>query len=104
MGRRLVLNFKEEGEEVRWALAVAEKTGDEITIRHLDPKLPGALRRWEDVVGEGRIKLVYEEEDTNEELIEVQLNPRGNGAFRRLVRFGASETMTYQRVRKEPAP
>ena len=104
MGRRLVLNFEEKGEEVRWTLVVAQKSGDQITIRQLDPELPGALRRWENVIGEDRIKEVYDDNDTNDKLREVQLNPRGNAAFRRLVRFGASETMTYQRVRKEPAP
>jgi hypothetical protein len=104
MGRRLVLNFEEGGEDVRWTLAVAEKSGDQINVRHLDPKLPGALRRWENVIGEARIKLFYEEDGTSENLREVQLDPRGNGAFRRLMRFGASETMTYQRVRKEPTP
>ena len=104
MGRRLVLNFEEGGEDVRWTLAVAEKSGDQIKVRHLDPKLPGALRRWENVIGEGRIKLFYEEDGASETLREVQLDPRGNGAFRRLMRFGASETMTYQRVRKEPTP
>lgn len=104
MGRRLVLNFEEKGEEVRWTLVVAQKSGDQITIRQLDPELPGALRRWENVVGEGRIKEVYDDNDTKDKLREVQLDPRGNGAFRRLVRFGASETMTYQRVPKEPSP
>ena len=104
MGRRLVLNFEEKGEEVRWTLVVAKKSGDQITIRQLDPKLPGALRRWENVVGEDRIKLVYDEDDPNDKLREVQLDPLGNGAFRRLVRFDASETLTYQRVQKEPTP
>ena len=104
MGRRLVLNIEGEGESPRWTLAVAQKSGDQIVVRQLDPKLPGALRRWENVVGEGRIKEVYDDNDTKDKLREVQLDPRGNGAFRRLVRFGASETMTYQRVRKEPAP
>ena len=104
MGRRLVLNFEEGGEDVRWTLAVAEKSGDQIKVRHLDPKLPGALRRWENIIGEDRIKLFYEEDGTSENLREVQLDPRGNGAFRRLMRFESSETMTYQRVRKEPTP
>ena len=104
MGRRLVLNIEGEGESPRWTLAVAQKSGDQIAVRQLDPELPGALRRWENVVGEDRIKEVYDDNDTNDKLREVQLDPRGNGAFRRLVRFGASETMTYQRVRKEPAP
>ena len=104
MGRQLVLNLEGEGEGPRWTLAVAQKSGDQIVVRQLDPKLPGALRRWENVVGEGRIKEVYDDNDTKDKLREVQLDPRGNGAFRRLVRFGASETMTYQRVRKEPAP
>jgi hypothetical protein len=104
MGRRLVLNIEGEGQSPRWTLAVAQKSGDQILVRQLDPKLPGALRRWGNVVGEDRIKLVYDEDDPNDKLREVQLNPRGNAAFRRLVRFGASETMTYQRVQKEPTP
>ena len=104
MGRRLVLNIEGESESPRWTLAVAQKSGDQIVVLQLDPKLPGALRRWENVVGEGRIKEVYDDNDTKDKLREVQLDPRGNGAFRRLVRFGASETMTYQRVPKEPAP
>ena len=103
MGCRLVLNLA-EAEGTRWTLMVADRKGDQMQVRSFDASPTGAIARWETIIGSDNVVKIHRDNDPNEKLKEIQLNPKSNRQFKKLVDGGASELVMYQRVKTQPSP
>jgi hypothetical protein len=103
MGCRLVLNLAEE-KGTRWTVMVAERSGDQLNVRSFDAAQTGAIARWESIIGSDHVVKIHRDDDPNEKLKEIQLNPKSNRQFKKLVEGGASELVMYQRLKNQPSP
>lgn len=103
MGCRLVLNLAEE-EGARWTVMVAERNKDQLNVRSFDAAQTGSIARWEAIIGSDNVVKIHRDDDPNEKLKEIQLNPKSNRQFKKLVDGGASELVMYQRVKNPPSP
>ena len=66
-----------------------------------DASQDGALTSWEDVLGSKRVTTLHKNDDPTDKVREVQLNPRSNCQFRKLVKHGSTDLVTYTRVASE---
>ena len=97
MGRRLVLSMPQE-EGGRHSVLVAQRHGTSLTIRSFDPKEDGAIDGWEAELGHDRVVKIHKKDDPTNKLKEVQLNPKNTCQFKKLVKQGTSELVTYTKV------
>jgi hypothetical protein len=56
------------------------------------------------VLGHDRVVKIHKKDDPTNKLREVQLNPKSTCQFRKLVREGSNELVTYTRVTAGGAP
>lgn len=97
LGRRMVLNIPQE-KGGRYTLLIATRHGDVLEIQTLDPKEPGALDTWQEILGHENVVKLHKNDDPTDKLREVQLNPKNTWQFRRLLRKGKTTSVTYNRV------
>jgi hypothetical protein len=103
LGRRLVLNLpQQEGE--RYSALVAERHGQTIVLRAFDPEADGAIDGWEELLGHDRVVKIHKKDNPTKKLKEVQLNPKNRCQFRKLVKHGTTELVTYTKVPDGAAP
>ena len=103
LGRRLVLSLpQEEGE--RYSALVAERHGHTLVLRAFDPEVEGAIDGWEELLGHDRVVKIHKKDNPTKKLKEVQLNPKNRCQFRKLVKHGTTELVTYTKVPEGAAP
>jgi len=103
MGRSLVLSTPSETRG-RHSVMVARIRGDKLEVRAFDPEQKGGIDTWEHVLGHERVVKIHKKDDPTNKLREVQLNPKSTCQFRKLVREGSHELVTYTRVREGRTP
>ena len=97
LGRRLVLSLpQDEGD--RYTTLVAERHGKFLTVKKFDPKEQGAVDGWEELLGHDRVVKIHKKDNPTKKLKEVQLNPKNRCQFRKLVKRGTTELVTYTKV------
>ena len=99
-GRRHVLSIDLDDSN-RKMIMVAQRRGNHLDVLSFDASQEGALTSWEDVLGSKRVTTLHKNDDPTDKVREVQLNPRSNCQFRKLVKHGSSDLVTYTRVASE---
>lgn len=103
LGRRLVLSLRQE-EGGRYTALVAERHGETLVLRSFDPAADGAVDGWEELLGHDRVVKIHKKDNPTKKLKEVQLNPKNRCQFRKLVKHGTTELVTYTKVPEGTAP
>jgi hypothetical protein len=103
LGRRLVLSLPQE-EGGRYTALVAERQGETLVLRSFDPAADGAIDGWEELLGHDRVVKIHKKDNPTKKLKEVQLNPKNRCQFRKLVKHGTTELVTYTKVADGAAP
>ena len=99
-GRRHVLSIDLDDSN-RKMIMVAQRRGNHLDVLSFDASQEGALTSWEDVLGSKRVTTLHKNDDPTDKVREVQLNPRSNCQFRKLVKHGSTDLVTYTRVASE---
>lgn len=97
LGRKRILSIPQLSGD-RHSVASAERHGNTIVIRTFDAKAEGAIEKWEELIGADRMLKLYQKDNPDKKLREVQLNPKNTCQFRKLLREGTSEAVTYTRM------
>ena len=103
LGRRLVLSLPQE-QGGRYTILVAERHGQTLILKAFDPEAQGAIDGWEELVGHDRVVKIHRQDNPTKKLKEVQLNPKNRCQFRKLVKHGTSELVTYTKISEGSAP
>ncbi len=102
LGRKRILSFPQKDSD-RYSVVVAQRRGDMLEVRAFDPEQDDAIENWESTIGADRMLQIHRKDDPEKRLKEVQLNPKNTRQFRALLREGATELVTYARVKdREP--
>ena len=87
LGRKRILSIPQLSGD-RHSVASAERRGNTIVIRTFDAKAEGAIEKWEELIGADRMLKLYQKDNPDKKLREVQLNPKNTCQFRKLLREG----------------
>ena len=98
LGRKRILSFPQKDSD-RYSVVVAQRRGDMLEVRAFDPEQDDAIENWESAIGADRMLQIQRKDDPEKRLKEVQLNPKNTRQFRALLREGATELVTYARVK-----
>jgi ketosteroid isomerase-like protein len=98
-----VLSLPQE-EGGRYTALVAERQGETLVLRSFDPAADGAIDGWEELLGHDRVVKIHKKDNPTKKLKEVQLNPKNRCQFRKLVKHGTTELVTYTKVPEGAAP
>ena len=97
LGQHLVLSLPQDAGD-RYTALVAERHGKFLTVKKFDPEEQGAVDGWEELLGHDRVVKIHKKDNPTKKLKEVQLNPKNRCQFRKLVKRGTTELVTYTKV------
>ena len=102
LGRKRILSIPQNTGE-RHSVVSAERRGNTLVIRTFDAKANGAIEKWEELIGPDRMLKLYQKDNPDKKLREVHLNPKNTCQFRKLLKHGTTEIVTYTKVPKDGA-
>ena len=100
LGRKRILSIPQDSGD-RHSIVSAERHGNTLVIRAFDAKAEGAIQLWEELIGADRMLKLYQKDNPKKKLREVQLNPKNTCHFRKLLKDGATDLVTYTKVPEE---